>query len=261
MSRTLSKFDSSIAPYTPKTLYKVECPVFIRRKTICIKESKDHPNQYAIAFEGTCKRPCDIRVYTFAREIVGENEYTTGISLLPCVDREQREDPPLIHMDISDSFVFDGWKYNCGILNKEQIQQQKVDLTHSWSVIIRNRTEAHIKLITQKGLIQNRGYFISDMYGLDEMTNGSEEEKECVVCMTNKRDTCVLPCRHVCCCADCANTLRLQSDKCPVCRKPMTELVYLSVNPQYLNGEVDKEGKTNIEMQSMYLCLLYEVYI
>ena len=36
----------------------------------------------------------------FAREIVGENEYTTGISLLPCVDREQREDPPLIHMDI-----------------------------------------------------------------------------------------------------------------------------------------------------------------
>ena len=38
--------------------------------------------------------------YTFAREIVGENEYTTGISLLPCVDREQREDPPLIHMDI-----------------------------------------------------------------------------------------------------------------------------------------------------------------
>ena len=122
-------------------------------------------------------------------------------------------------------------------------------------------TEAHIKLITQKGLIQNRGYFISDMDGLDEMTNGSEEEKECVVCMTNKRDTCVLPCRHVCCCADCANTLRLQSDKCPVCRKPMTELVYLSVNPQYLNGEVDKEGKTNIEMQSMYLCLLYEVYI
>ena len=38
--------------------------------------------------------------YTFAREIVGENEYTTGIELLPFVKGEQREDPPVIHMDI-----------------------------------------------------------------------------------------------------------------------------------------------------------------
>ena len=125
----------------------------------------------------------------------------------------------------------------------------------SFFVIRAIGSEAHIKLVTQKSLIQNRGYFISDMYGLDEMTKGSDEENECVICMTNKRDTCVLPCRHVCCCAECANTLRLQSDKCPVCRKPMTELVYLSVNPQYLNGEVDNEGKMNIELQSMWMCL------
>lgn len=106
----------------------------------------------------------------------------------------------------------------------------------------------HIKLISQKSLLQNRGFYLHKMYGLGELTGNKKGGKECTVCMTNPRDTCVMPCRHVCCCADCANTLRLQSDKCPVCRKPMTDLVYLSINPQFMPATVDGEGKLNVEM-------------
>ena len=109
-----------------------------------------------------------------------------------------------------------------------------------------------IKVITQKCQIQNRGFFISEMYGLGDLSKSDNESKECVICMTNPRDTCVLPCRHVCCCAQCANTLRLQSDKCPVCRKPITELVYLTVNPDYLNVQKGADGSRNVEMQSLW---------
>ena len=113
-----------------------------------------------------------------------------------------------------------------------------------------------IKVITQKCQIQNRGFFISEMYGLGDLSKSDNESKECVICMTNPRDTCVLPCRHVCCCAECANTLRLQSDKCPVCRKPITELVYLTVNPDYLNVQKGADGSRNVEMQSLWrVCL------
>ncbi|KAI8871559.1 hypothetical protein GQ42DRAFT_173750 [Ramicandelaber brevisporus] len=43
--------------------------------------------------------------------------------------------------------------------------------------------------------------------------------KECVICLTDTRDTILLPCRHLCLCSECAEALRLQSNKCPVCRQ------------------------------------------
>ncbi len=42
--------------------------------------------------------------------------------------------------------------------------------------------------------------------------------KECVVCMTNKRTTAVLPCRHMCLCDLCVEDFRKQTNKCPICR-------------------------------------------
>ena len=43
---------------------------------------------------------------------------------------------------------------------------------------------------------------------------------ECVVCLSEPRDTTVFPCRHMCLCNDCANQLRYSTTatKCPVCR-------------------------------------------
>ena len=110
---------------------------------------------------------------------------------------------------------------------------------------------AKLKVVTQKCVVQNRGYFMSELYGLGDMSKEEGEGRECVICMTNDRDTCVMPCRHVCCCAECANTLRLQSDRCPVCREAITELVYLTVNPDYLNAQRDQSGTLNVEMNSL----------
>eukprot|EP01062_Namystynia_karyoxenos_P016961 TRINITY_DN16244_c0_g2_i1.p1 TRINITY_DN16244_c0_g2~~TRINITY_DN16244_c0_g2_i1.p1 ORF type:complete len:448 (+),score=72.93 TRINITY_DN16244_c0_g2_i1:90-1346(+) len=41
------------------------------------------------------------------------------------------------------------------------------------------------------------------------------EGMQCVVCMDNPRSTVLFPCRHLCCCAECALAL----DKCPICRR------------------------------------------
>lgn len=43
--------------------------------------------------------------------------------------------------------------------------------------------------------------------------------RECIVCMSELKDTIVLPCRHMCLCSECANTIRGRSDKCPLCRQ------------------------------------------
>jgi hypothetical protein len=45
---------------------------------------------------------------------------------------------------------------------------------------------------------------------------------DCLVCMSEPRDTALIPCRHFCVCSDCARTLKQQTPpRCPVCRTPI----------------------------------------
>jgi hypothetical protein len=53
------------------------------------------------------------------------------------------------------------------------------------------------------------------------LMNGSN----CVICLSEPRTTALLPCRHLCLCAPCAQQLRFQSNKCPICRSPTTSLL------------------------------------
>ena len=46
----------------------------------------------------------------------------------------------------------------------------------------------------------------------------SDNSSECVVCLSDLRDTLILPCRHLCLCNSCADTLRYQASNCPICR-------------------------------------------
>eukprot|EP00668_Euglena_longa_P019801 GGOE01024610.1.p1 GENE.GGOE01024610.1~~GGOE01024610.1.p1 ORF type:complete len:355 (+),score=82.90 GGOE01024610.1:66-1130(+) len=46
----------------------------------------------------------------------------------------------------------------------------------------------------------------------------SVDGDECVICLANERDTTVMPCRHMCLCGECAEVLRRQTNKCPICR-------------------------------------------
>lgn len=49
---------------------------------------------------------------------------------------------------------------------------------------------------------------------------GGENTFECVICISEERDTMLLPCRHLCLCTTCAQSLRYQANSCPICRSP-----------------------------------------
>ena len=60
-----------------------------------------------------------------------------------------------------------------------------------------------------------------EIYGLAPQKDADYEDAEgqdCVICMSERRDTMVLPCRHLCLCKDCSKALRTQTHKCPICR-------------------------------------------
>jgi len=61
--------------------------------------------------------------------------------------------------------------------------------------------------------------------------DGLDAGNECVICLSEPRDTTVLPCRHLCMCSGCANELRNQpqTNKCPICRTPVSQLLEIKL--------------------------------
>lgn len=70
----------------------------------------------------------------------------------------------------------------------------------------------------------------------------ADSSAECIICLTNKQNTIMFPCRHLCLCAECASILATQAGnmglnrdhqpeaqekKCPVCRKPVIVMFQL----------------------------------
>lgn len=45
--------------------------------------------------------------------------------------------------------------------------------------------------------------------------------------MCDVRDTLILPCRHLCLCNGCADSLRYQANNCPICRAPFRALLQI----------------------------------
>lgn len=75
------------------------------------------------------------------------------------------------------------------------------------------RLSRHGSMISETGSACSRK---KSSLGID--TNNTSFE--CVICMSDERDTMLLPCRHLCLCSACAQSLRYQANSCPICRCP-----------------------------------------
>ena len=49
--------------FTPKTLYKVECPISLKTKSVRLVPSATSPGKVALCFEGKCLKPCKLQMY------------------------------------------------------------------------------------------------------------------------------------------------------------------------------------------------------
>lgn len=87
-----------------------------------------------------------------------------------------------------------------------------------------------VKLLQQRLYAHQRYFVLHEMFGVQRQHLRDEETPECVVCMTDRKNTAVLPCRHMCLCGSCANIVRSQpTSKCPICRCQVDCLLQLVV--------------------------------
>uniref|UniRef100_A0A6I8PK99 E3 ubiquitin-protein ligase n=1 Tax=Ornithorhynchus anatinus TaxID=9258 RepID=A0A6I8PK99_ORNAN len=94
---------------------------------------------------------------------------------------------------------------------------------------------AHV-LLAAFEKVDRVSYLLQEIYGIENKNNqetkpsddeNSDNSNECVVCLSDLRDTLILPCRHLCLCNSCADTLRYQANNCPICRLPFRALLQI----------------------------------
>uniref|UniRef100_A0A7N0VA13 RING-type E3 ubiquitin transferase n=1 Tax=Kalanchoe fedtschenkoi TaxID=63787 RepID=A0A7N0VA13_KALFE len=103
------------------------------------------------------------------------------------------------------------------------------------AVLLKKDTGFQVKVMKQILWIDEVRYELRDLFGIgssstaESPNDDNDDGKECVICLTEPKDTAVLPCRHMCMCSDCAKALRLQSNKCPICRQPIEEIIEIKI--------------------------------
>ncbi|WCJ41035.1 RING/U-box superfamily protein [Euphorbia peplus] len=89
-----------------------------------------------------------------------------------------------------------------------------------------------VRVMKQILWVNGTRYELQEIYGIGNSVVESDENdsgKECVICLSEPRDTTVLPCRHMCMCSSCAKVLRCQTNRCPICRQLVERLLEIKV--------------------------------
>lgn len=98
--------------------------------------------------------------------------------------------------------------------------------------------ELSCQMLRQKVCVDGHEYSLQEVYGIEALAaQGNHDEsavgEPCVICLTDPRNTAVLPCRHLCVCQDCATQLQIgaatRMDRCPVCRGNITGMEVFEV--------------------------------
>ncbi|KAJ6828749.1 putative E3 ubiquitin-protein ligase LOG2 [Iris pallida] len=122
-----------------------------------------------------------------------------------------------------------------GSVESEKVAAPNSQITQA-VFIRRDNGEYHVRVAKQILWVNGTRYELQEIYGIgnsvDGDLDGNDPGKDCVICLSEPRDTTVLPCRHMCMCSECAKVLRYQTNRCPICRQPVERLLEIKVNNQ-----------------------------
>lgn len=101
----------------------------------------------------------------------------------------------------------------------------------SYAKLAKSDAGCTLSLVKQKavaGAICSELETLYGAFGRIKNNDAGGDGTDCVICLTNPRDTVIMPCRHVCLCSNCANvTSSTWSFQCPVCRARVAAMVKL----------------------------------
>ena len=223
-----------------KSLVQLRLRAYIDKKTILLNPSEPYLHEYKVSFKCSSDDGCMVEVYFFCSEDSkstrpnfqsqrpfsgsetfciqpGENQECTVAwpdffrASLPDLTFAQRQVYPLAI--VVAPFEAEGVEYQA------QVTYMKFQVT---------RTEMKLLPIRQRVINGKKSMETMDMYGIRKEES---EEDDCIICMSEPKNTAVLPCNHFCICHGCARLLlNTGKPECPICRAPPTSYVKINIS-------------------------------
>ncbi|XP_051152432.1 probable E3 ubiquitin-protein ligase LOG2 [Andrographis paniculata] len=231
--------------------------VNLKKETLRIEPDEENPGKHLVAFTFDATVAGSITIIFFAKE--GE-----GCSLTPT--KESLHPPITVHFEKGLAQKFrqplgtgiDFSQFEEGELSRDGDMEVyplavKAETTQdsragnpaadkggstnsqiTQAVFEKDKGEYHVRVVKQILWVDCKRYELQEIYGIGNSVegefDGNDPGKECVICLSEPRDTAVLPCRHMCMCSECAKVLRFQTNRCPICRQPVERLLEIKVN-------------------------------
>ncbi|KAK0397379.1 hypothetical protein QR680_002105 [Steinernema hermaphroditum] len=201
---------------------------------------------YRLEFILDCDCDCYVQIHFCAKEVVSGNNVQIA-SRHPTIKSSEKYYFRIGASQLFDRFTFRPEHYDISLLHYESGQ--------FFPVVIEVRTEEYglpeqvqttlasveqstdhsqilvLKPLKQKLIVDGVTYLLQEIFGIEnkdyDCSAVDENGSECIICMSDVRDTVILPCRHLCICNGCAETLRYKLNNCPICRSPFRALLQL----------------------------------
>ena len=227
----------------PSTTVTVQSLCGIDRNSIRLVPSPDAPGLFYLQAEYNTRREAVLTASYFAQEVLDPRTqrrvFTTNqtgafapreIRLVP----GNRQSIPGQLLPINFAVNAQWWAFQDPTVYPVVLEVKIGDppeQVHTSLVCFIQETEVwKVKLLQQRLYAHDRYFVLHELFGVQRQAHPDDESSECVVCMTDRKNTTVLPCRHMCLCGGCANIVRSQpTSKCPICRCPVDCLLQLVV--------------------------------
>lgn len=177
----------------------------------------------------------------FSKKVIGELVLMTGMNQNFSFDiRGKNDDHHQRYMleidegDLLQEIVFGiDWKKNV----IKTVSQYVIDQKEKYEIV-----DVYGQGIGKNDLVDNASS-ITDGVSLEigtilpaplPSTNNSQNEDidediDCVVCLSNPRNTILIPCRHMCICSECTDGLINIDGKCPLCRSVYVGIIKIEL--------------------------------
>ncbi|XP_050524944.1 probable E3 ubiquitin-protein ligase MGRN1 isoform X2 [Daktulosphaira vitifoliae] len=255
----------STFPYPPPEAGEPTKPlkslVNIRKESLRFVKTEEGKSVFNIEFIFDCDAPCSITIYYFCTE-----EFTPSGVSFSCRDPSMTSEVYHYKRGSNQQFyqplhLFNPSLYNnedlIYMFNKEVIPiaihcvahdtSEETRQSHTTIAVVEQYSDGSyiLKALKQKLFVDGLCYLLQEIYGIEnkstELKDTGDEEledgsSECVICMSDMRDTLILPCRHLCLCQSCADSLRYQANNCPICRVPFRALLQIKALQKTLDN-------------------------
>lgn len=214
--------------------------VNVRKSSVKVSASKNGRRELSFSFDSSVDTR--FKIYLSCNEFLNEKKFPIFASELPIIEThafvpglDQKH-----HFEIPDVLP----EYDTEArLFPVIIETEPLDENAGASQLtFVNVKDGKASVVKQKLRYGDRGYELHEIFGIERQTDKSPTSAhsqrqsmdlddingtDCVICLTNSRDTTIIPCLHLCLCSQCAQVLSLNTRKCPVCRSPVTGMLQI----------------------------------